>query len=246
MCYPTQVPEAVCLKALTYHEAWELSYFGANVLHPRTTLPAMKYNIPVIIRNFFNLTAPGTRITQLRDQPSPQSDLPVSGFATIDNIVLINVEGTGLVGVPGVASTIFSTLRDNAINVIMISQASSEHSVCFAVSDVDGARAQAVLAHRFADAIAAGRVHRVERIDRCAVLAAVGQRMADNKGVAASLFDALAKANINIKGIAQGSSEYNITVILSQVRPFCPSLPASLREVLSLAAWCPLDDRVKV
>lgn len=122
---PRKVPEAVCLDNLAYHEAWELSYFGANVLHPRTTLPAMRYDIPVVIRNFFDLAAPGTKITSIEDQPDADNALPVSGFATIDNVSLINVEGTGMQGVPGTASAIFSTLRDNNINVIMISQ------VCF-------------------------------------------------------------------------------------------------------------------
>lgn len=94
---PRKVPEAVCLPALTYHEAWELSYFGANVLHPRTTLPAMKHSIPVIIRNFFNLEAPGTRITDLASQEASQvEERPVSGFATIEGITMLNVEGTGM------------------------------------------------------------------------------------------------------------------------------------------------------
>lgn len=212
---PRKVPEAVCLETLSYHEAWELSYFGANVLHPRTTLPAMKFNIPIIIRNFFNLAAPGTRI-EAYDPDHPRAELPVSGFATIDNVCLINVEGTGMVGVPGVASSIFTSLRDNGINVIMISQASSEHSVCFAVKANDGLRAARVLKERFADAIRTGRVHQVERIDSCAVLAAVGQGMESRKGVAATMFDALAKAGVNIKAIAQGSSEYNITVLIDQ------------------------------
>jgi bifunctional aspartokinase / homoserine dehydrogenase 1 len=119
---PRKVPEAVCLSYLTYHEAWELSYFGANVLHPRTTLPAMTYSIPVVIRNFFNLDAPGTRITSLDMQPKDADKLPVSGFATIEGVSILNVEGTGMQGIPGTAATIFTTLRDNDVNVIMISQ----------------------------------------------------------------------------------------------------------------------------
>lgn len=120
---PRKVPEAVCLESMSYHEAWELSYFGANVLHPRTTLPAMKYGIPVVIRNFFNLGAAGTSIRDLSEQAPSVQALPVSGFATIENVSLINVEGTGMQGVPGTASSIFSSLRDHNINVIMISQA---------------------------------------------------------------------------------------------------------------------------
>jgi len=214
---PRKVPEAVCLPGMTYHEAWELSYFGANVLHPRTTLPAMKYHIPITIRNFFNLSAPGTRVGDLTtDLETHQGKNPVKGFATIDNVTIICVEGTGMVGVPGIASAIFGTVRDAGINVIMISQASSEQSICFAVREVDGEGAVTVLQKRFKDAIAAGRVSAVQQIRHCCVLAAVGQGMVARKGMAATMMSALAKANVNIKAMAQGSSEYNITVIIEQ------------------------------
>mmetsp|Transcript_94 Transcript_94/g.311 ORF Transcript_94/g.311 Transcript_94/m.311 type:complete len:930 (+) Transcript_94:104-2893(+) len=208
---PRKVPEAVCLDTLTYHEAWELAYFGANVLHPRTTQPAMKYDIPITLRNFFNLSAPGTVI---HSQASPKST--ITGFATIDHCALINVEGTGMVGVPGIASSIFSTVRDAGINVIMISQASSEHSVCFAVKGADGAKAAEVLREKFKDVIAMGGISKVEVILDCAVLAAVGVGMASRRGTAAEMFSALAADNINIRAIAQGCSEYNITVIIEQ------------------------------
>uniref|UniRef100_A0A383V4M3 ACT domain-containing protein n=1 Tax=Tetradesmus obliquus TaxID=3088 RepID=A0A383V4M3_TETOB len=214
---PRKVPEAVCLPSLTYHEAWELSYFGANVLHPRTTLPAMKYSIPIAIRNFFNLAAPGTQVLDLEaEQKFSKGAVTIKGFATIDNVCLINIEGTGMVGVPGIASAVFSTVRDAGVNVIMISQASSEHSICFAVKGSEGDTAVAVLKKRFADSISAGRVSGVERIDNCCVLAAVGQGMVRRKGVAATMMGALAKANVNIKALAQGSSEYNITVLIDQ------------------------------
>eukprot|EP00878_Enallax_costatus_P021378 GHUV01022628.1.p1 GENE.GHUV01022628.1~~GHUV01022628.1.p1 ORF type:complete len:501 (+),score=176.91 GHUV01022628.1:491-1993(+) len=121
-----------------------------------------------------------------------------------------------MVGVPGIASAVFSTVRDAGVNVIMISQASSEHSICFAVKTSEGDKAVAVLKKRFADSIAAGRVSAVDRMDHCCVLAAVGQGMVQRKGVAATMMGALAKANVNIKAIAQGSSEYNITVLIDQ------------------------------
>lgn len=213
---PRKVPEAVCLPHLSYHEAWELSYFGANVLHPRTTLPAMRYNIPIAIRNFFSLDAPGTVISDGSSLPAGVDTAGVKGFATIDNVALINVEGTGMVGVPGTASAIFSTMKDAGVNVIMISQASSEHSVCFAVKATDAKKASKALNKRFADAISAGRISKVEALDDCCVLAVVGEQMASRKGVAATMFAALAKANINIRAIAQGSSEYNITAVIAQ------------------------------
>jgi len=214
---PRKVPEAVCLPSLTYHEAWELSYFGANVLHPRTTLPAMKYQIPITIRNFFNQEAPGTRVSDVgSDADYYRSKVTVKGFATIDDVTLISVEGTGMVGVPGIASSIFSAVRDAGVNVIMISQASSEQSICFAVNKHDGDVAVQVLEEKFASSIAAGRVSAIEAIRHCCVLAAVGQGMVAHKGVAATMMSALAKANVNIKAIAQGSSEYNITVLIDQ------------------------------
>ena len=119
-------------------------------------------------------------------------------------------------GIPGTAASIFSTLRDNNINVIMISQASSEHSLCFAVRAADAPRAQRFLRTKFADAIRSGLVTDVEVIPDCAVLAAVGQRMASNRGIAAKVFDALARAGVNVKAMAQGSSEYNITILVDE------------------------------
>ena len=218
---PRKVTEAVCLESLSYNEAWELSYFGANVLHPRTTLPAMKFNIPIQIRNFFNLAAPGTRIAEYMaplvtggvGAKNPENAL-VKGFATIENVTLINVEGTGMVGVPGTASNIFSTVRDAGVNVIMISQASSEHSVCFACTSAQAERAVSALEARFANAIAAGLLSRVTTVPNCSILAAVGQQMASTYGVCAMLFEALAKSAINVRAIAQGCSEYNITTVI--------------------------------
>ncbi|ONK68437.1 uncharacterized protein A4U43_C05F11490 [Asparagus officinalis] len=216
---PRKVSEAVILRTLSYQEAWEMSYFGANVLHPRTIIPVMKYNIPILIRNVFNLSAPGTMICQQTgnengDENSLESC--VKAFATIDNLALVNVEGTGMAGVPGTASAIFGTVKDVGANVIMISQASSEHSVCFAVPEEEVKAVSDALESRFRQALDAGRLSKVEVIHNCSILAAVGQKMASTPGVSATLFDSLAKANINVRAIAQGCSEYNITVVLKQ------------------------------
>ena len=221
---PRKVPEAVALRHMSYNEAWELSYFGANVLHPRTTLPAIQDDIPITLRNFFKLDQPGTRISSLQDQASSSSDPTsrpmlneiVKGFSTIDNVSLINVEGTGMVGVQGTAASIFGAVRDVGCNVIMISQASSEHSVCFAVKTDEASAAVAALNSSFSQAIAEGRIWRVSRVDGCTILAAVGQRMCATHGVCAMLFDALAKANVNVIAVAQGCSEYNVTTVVSE------------------------------
>jgi len=219
---PRKVVGAVCLESLSYHEAWELSYFGASVLHPQCTLPAMKKNIPVVIRNFFCLPNPGTAITSheedieyLRMRTSTENRL-VKGFATIDDISLINVEGTGLAGVPGTASAVFQSVKEAKVNVVMISQASSEHSICFAVKSAQAGAAVAALEETFAREIANGQINSVRELPDQCILAAVGQGMCSTPGVSAILFSALAKANINIFAVAQGCSQYNITICISK------------------------------
>lgn len=216
---PRKVSEAVILKKLSYQEAWEMSYFGANVLHPRTIIPVMKYDIPIVIRNIFNLDAPGTMICRragLENEDNERVESPVKGFATIDNLALVNVEGTGMAGVPGTASEIFGAVKDVGANVIMISQASSEHSVCFAVPETEVKAVASALESRFRQALDAGRLSQIAVVPNCSILAAVGQKMASTPGVSATLFNALAKANINVRAIAQGCSEYNITVVVKR------------------------------
>ncbi|XLS83508.1 hypothetical protein HN51_033674 [Arachis hypogaea] len=211
--------EAVILKTLSYQEAWEMSYFGANVLHPRTIIPVMRYGIPIIIRNIFNLSAPGTKICHpsvIEDEDKQDLQNFVKGFATIDNLALVNVEGTGMAGVPGTASAIFGAVKDVGANVIMISQASSEHSVCFAVPEKEVKAVAEALQSRFRQALDAGRLSQVAVVPNCSILAAVGQKMASTPGVSATLFNALAKASINVRAIAQGCSEYNITVVIKR------------------------------
>ncbi|GAV59376.1 AA_kinase domain-containing protein/Homoserine_dh domain-containing protein/ACT domain-containing protein/NAD_binding_3 domain-containing protein [Cephalotus follicularis] len=216
---PRKVSEAVILRTLSYQEAWELSYFGANVLHPRTIIPVMQYDIPIVIRNIFNLSEPGTVICQpsaTENEEGQRLDSLVKGFATIDNLALVNVEGTGMAGVPGTASAIFGAVKDVGANVIMISQASSEHSVCFAVPEKEVKAVAEALQSRFRQALDAGRLSQVAVIRNCSILAAVGKKMASTPGVSATLFNALAKASINVRAIAQGCSEYNITVVLKR------------------------------
>ena len=223
---PRKVKEAVCLSQLSYNEAWELSYFGANVLHPRTTLPAMRYSIPITLRNYFNQAAPGTSISDTCEVTVDGSPAGVNegsdqvryikGLATIDDVTLINVEGTGMVGVPGTANAVFQTVRDANCNVVMISQASSEHSICFAVRSHEARAAVDALNKRFEKAIAAGRIKQVGVVENCAILAAVGQNMCQTCGVSAALFEALAAATVNVVAISQGCSEYNITVVVSK------------------------------
>jgi len=211
---PRRVPEAVVLDEMSYDEAMELAYFGAKVLHPRTMAPCVAQGIPIWIRNTFNPTHPGTRIH--RAEPAKAGVPAVKGFSTVDGIALINVEGTGMMGVPGVAQRIFGSLRSVSVSVVMISQASSEHSVCFAVPEAQAAVAHATVEKAFASEVHRGQIERVDVVLGCSVLAAVGERMADTPGVAARLFGSLSKAGINVRAIAQGSSERNISLVVDR------------------------------
>jgi len=211
---PRRVPEAVVLDEMSYDEAMELAYFGAKVLHPRTMAPCVAQGIPIWIRNTFNPTHPGTRIH--RAEPAKAGVPAVKGFSTVDGIALINVEGTGMMGVPGVAQRIFGSLRSVSVSVVMISQASSEHSVCFAVPEAQAAMAHATVEKAFASEVHRGQIERVDVVLGCSVLAAVGERMADTPGVAARLFGSLSKAGINVRAIAQGSSERNISLVVDR------------------------------
>ena len=206
---PRVVPEAVQLEALSYDEACELAYFGAKVVHPQTMSPAIERGLPIIIRNTFQPEHPGTRITAARDASGP-----VKGLTLSPGLALVNLEGTGLIGVPGTAERVFAALRNAKVSVVMISQGSSEHSICCVVKQEDADRAQSSLVTAFAHELGAGQVQRVQQVPGISVLAAVGDGMAGQPGVAARLFESLGRAQVNIRAIAQGSSERNISVAI--------------------------------
>ncbi|MGK5089492.1 bifunctional aspartate kinase/homoserine dehydrogenase I [Bdellovibrionota bacterium FG-2] len=208
---PRRVPEAVVLDEMTYHEATELAYFGAKVVHPSTMTPAIKKGIPIWIRNTFNPAAVGTKI-----HSKSKKEGMVKGFSTVDSVDLLNVEGTGMVGVPGVAQKLFGSLKDVGVSVVMISQASSEHSICFAVPAHQGELAQTTVEQTFFAELHHGQIQKVERTPYCSILAAVGEGMVSHKGVAARFFTALARAGVNVRAIAQGSSEMNISVVINE------------------------------
>ena len=206
---PRVVPEAVQLDTLSYDEACELAYFGAKVVHPQTMSPAMERGLPIIIRNTFHPEHPGTRITAERDVSGP-----VKGLTLSPDLAVLNLEGTGLIGVPGTAERVFAALRDARVSVVMISQGSSEHSICCVVRRAEAARAQSALLTAFAHELTVGQVQRVQLTEGVSVLAAVGDGMAGQPGVAARLFESLGRARVNILAIAQGSSERNISVAI--------------------------------
>ncbi|MGE3730263.1 MAG: bifunctional aspartate kinase/homoserine dehydrogenase I [Lysobacterales bacterium] len=206
---PRRVPEAVLVPDLSFDEACELAYFGAKVIHPQTMAPAIARGIPITIRNTFRPELPGSRIGSERSATTP-----VKGVSVIDGLALINVEGAGMIGVPGTAERLFGALRQAGISVVMISQGSSEHSICCVVREPDSARAGAVLNETFARELDRGFLQAISVEPGISVLAIVGDGMAGTPGVAARLFEHLARGLVNVRAIAQGASERNISVAI--------------------------------
>jgi bifunctional aspartokinase / homoserine dehydrogenase 1 len=209
---PRAVPDAVLLPRMSYNEACELAYFGAKVIHPQTMAPAIARGLPIMIRNTFNPDHPGTRIDAEGDV---SNSLPAKGLSLSSDLALLNVEGSGMIGVPGTAERVFGTLRAAGVSVVMISQGSSEHSICCVVRAAQAEAGRAALALAFAPEIAQGQIQNVAVERDISVLAAVGDGMAGHPGVAARFFNALARAHVNVRAIAQGASERNISAAIS-------------------------------
>jgi bifunctional aspartokinase / homoserine dehydrogenase 1 len=206
---PRLVPEATLIGSLSYHEAMELAYFGAKVLHPQTMAPAVARGIPIRIRNTFRPDHCGTLICD-----HPESTHLVKGITSIDDITLVNLEGAGMIGVPGTAHRLFGALREHRISVIMISQGSSEHSICFAVPASQRTETERVVREAFDRELREGQIQSVDVVSDCSIVAVVGDGMAGTHGVAAKVFGALGNAGVNVRAIAQGASERNISLIV--------------------------------
>ncbi|MBV8397377.1 MAG: bifunctional aspartate kinase/homoserine dehydrogenase I, partial [Acetobacteraceae bacterium] len=206
---PNRVPDATVIDSLSYNEAMELAYFGAKVIHPQTMAPAVGGSIPIWIRNTFAPEKIGTLICA-----QPQSALPVKGITSIEKVALINLEGAGMIGVPGTAHRLFGALREEGISVILISQGSSEHSICCAIPQDQAERAAAVVRSAFERELKEGQIQDVDVAPNLAILAVVGDGMAGTPGVAAKVFNALGTSSVNVRAIAQGASERNISVVV--------------------------------
>ncbi len=207
---PRRVPHAKVIDSLSYNEAMELAYFGAKVIHPQTMAPAVMRGIPIWIRNTFAPDKPGSLICA-----EPKSALPVKGITSIEKIALVNLEGAGMIGVPGTAHRLFGALREEGISVILISQGSSEHSICCAIPEIEAERAARVVREAFERELEDGQIQNVEVDRELAILAVVGDGMAGLPGVAGKIFSALGAAAVNVRAIAQGASERNISVVVS-------------------------------
>ena len=209
---PKKVKAAYSMGCLSYDEAMEISHFGAKVIYPPTLKPAIHKKIPLRIRNTFNSSFPGTLI----NEEGAPSKYPVKGISSIEKISLANLTGTGLAGVPGIASRLFGSLAENNISVVLITQASSEHSITFAVNPVDSRLSKEVLEKEFAREIAHGDVDEVDVNDQLGVIAIIGENMQRTPGISGKLFMALGKNGINVHAIAQGSSELNVSVVIDR------------------------------
>lgn len=207
---PKLVHSAFAIPQLSYQEASELAYFGASVLHPQSVQPAIEANIPIHIKNFFKMNNKGTTISSV----NTQDGLVVKGLSSIYGVTLINIEGTGLAGLCGVAGRLFHALARGNISVILITQASSEHTISIVVKAECGSEALKIIRFEFAFELQQGIIQNLDLKAHCSIVSAVGDGMSGTPGVAAKFFEMLYKANINILAIAQGASERNISVVI--------------------------------
>jgi aspartokinase/homoserine dehydrogenase 1 len=209
---PRYVAEAQCVAHLSYSEAMELSHFGAKIVFPATMQPAMAKKIPIYVKNSFNPSHKGTLI----NSESSQDNGFIKGITSLKNICIINVEGSGMVGVAGVSTRMFNTLSQQNISVILISQASSEHSICIAIMKEDAERARTLLRMTFAGELEANLISSINYESDLAIVAVVGENMRHMPGVAARVFSPLGRNGINVKAISQGSSELNISFVINE------------------------------
>ncbi|PST84236.1 bifunctional aspartate kinase/homoserine dehydrogenase I [Pedobacter yulinensis] len=209
---PRMVSKAFPLAELSYTEAMELSYFGAKVIYPPTMIPAFLKKIPIVIKNTFD---PGFAGTFIKNDVRPSS-LQIKGISSIDQISIINLSGSGMVGKTGFSGRLFSLLSREQINIVLITQSSSEHSITFAVKPEDAVRAVGLISKEFELELEARKLDLPEVENDLSVLAIVGENMRHTPGMSGKLFHALGRNGVNVRAIAQGSSEYNISVILTR------------------------------
>lgn len=207
---PRKVKNAFTIPTITYAEAMELSHFGAKVIYPPSLTPAFQKNIPLKILNTFNHHHEGTLVSKT----ASTKEYSITGISSIDDIALVNVQGGGMMGVAGVSAKLFSILAANKISVILISQASSEHSICFAVDPKAAYGVKEILEEGFSTEISQGLVDNISIEQNLSVIAVVGEGMKSSTGTSGKLFTVLGKNGINVVATAQGSSELNISVVI--------------------------------
>jgi len=209
---PKLVKQAYPIETLSYQEAMELSHFGAKVLYPPTVQPVLDLGIPIHIKNTMEPEAHGTIISnELNGKISP-----VKGISNIDNIALLTLQGNGMVGIPGFSKRLFETLAQEKINVILITQASSEHSICIGIDYKDANKAKSSIDATFENEISLHKIDPIIVETELSIVALVGDQMKSHQGISGKMFSALGRNNINVRAIAQGASERNISAVISQ------------------------------
>ncbi|WP_299554397.1 bifunctional aspartate kinase/homoserine dehydrogenase I [Seonamhaeicola sp.] len=209
---PKIVKHAYPIKAISYQEAMELSHFGAKVLYPPTVQPVLDLEIPIHIKNTLEPEAVGTIISN----DAVNSNKPVKGISNIGNIALLTLEGSGMIGIPGFSKRLFETLSQEKINIILITQASSEHSICLGIDAKDAEAAKEAIDATFENEIALNKIDPIIVEDKLSIVALVGDNMKNHQGISGKLFSALGKNNVNVRAIAQGASEKNISVVIAE------------------------------
>ncbi|PKQ45049.1 bifunctional aspartate kinase/homoserine dehydrogenase I [Confluentibacter flavum] len=209
---PKLVKQAYPIEKISYQEAMELSHFGAKVLYPPTVQPVLSLNIPIHIKNTLEPDAVGTIISN--DDTNNTS--PVKGISNISNIALLTLQGSGMIGIPGFSKRLFETLSQEKINVILITQASSEHSICLGIDENDAELAKTAIDATFENEIALNKIDPIIVEKDLSIIALVGDNMKNHQGISGKMFSSLGKNNINIRAIAQGASEKNISAVILQ------------------------------
>ncbi|UAB75058.1 bifunctional aspartate kinase/homoserine dehydrogenase I [Mesoflavibacter sp. SCSIO 43206] len=209
---PKLVKQAFPIDNLSYQEAMELSHFGAKVLYPPTVQPVLDLDIPIHIKNTFDPNAIGTVITKQDNE----KNLTVKGISNINDVALLTLEGSGMIGIPGFSKRLFEVLANEKINVIFITQASSEHSICFGIDKSDAERAKKAIDTAFDYEISLHKINPIVVEKDLSIIALVGDNMKSHQGISGKMFSTLGKNNINIRAIAQGASEKNISAVVSE------------------------------
>ena len=209
---PKIVKQAKSISLISYEEAMELSHFGAKVLYPPTIQPVLELGIPILIKNTFEPESEGTRIE--RNQQT--NGLGVRGISHISGIALLTLEGSGMIGIPGISRRFFEVLSNAGISVVLITQASSEHSICIGVAEGDAPQAERSLNEAFLYEIESGKLKPLIVEKGLAIIALVGDHMKSHQGLSGRMFSTLGRNNVNIRAIAQGASERNISAVIRQ------------------------------
>jgi aspartokinase/homoserine dehydrogenase 1 len=207
---PRVVKKAFIIKTISYDEALELSHFGSKVIHPRTIAPALAKKIPIWIKNTFNPSFEGTLICEKTGDTTSQ----IRGISSLDNVCLVSIQGPGLAGVVGMAARVFQTIANESINILLITQGSSEHSITFSVMPDDAKKAKELIEREFALELKLKLIEPLIIEENLCIVAVVGENMKDKAGISARLFEAVGRNGISVVATAQGASQLNISIVM--------------------------------